>query len=126
MNKHLRNHVATLFLLAPIAATITALPATALAQNAPTEVRSVQVRSDAGLEPGARLTIRVVGTPGARAVVRVRGVRDRIELKEVNRGLYVGRYVVKRSDRIEDDGEVRATLRVGNRAGEANYTLAEV
>ena len=58
--------------------------------------------------------------------MRIAGVRDRIELREVSRGLYVGRYVLKRADRVEDDAEVRAILRAGNRTGAANYALADV
>jgi hypothetical protein len=126
MNKHLRNHVASLFLLAPSAAMLAALPATALAQSVSPEVRSVEIRSDNGLEPGARLTLRVTGSPRARAVVRIDGVKDRIELREVSRGLYIGRYTLKRGERVAGDADVRATLRADNRAGAANYTLADV
>lgn len=126
MKKHFRNHVASLFLMVPCALAIVASPATALAQSVSPEVRSVEVRSDGDLEPGTRLTFRVVGTPRARAVLRISGLRERIELREVARGLYVGRYVLKRGDRIESDSEIRAVLRSDNRSGAATYTLAEV
>jgi hypothetical protein len=126
MKKHLRNHVASLFLLAPCAVALVATPTIALAQSASPEVRSLEVRSDGEMEPGARLTFRVVGTPRARAVVRIGGIRERIELREVSRGLYIGRYRVKPGDRVESDSEVRAILRAENRSGSAEYTLAEV
>jgi len=126
MKKHLRNHVASLFLLVPSAVALVATPTMALAQSASPEVRSLEVRSDGEIEPGARLTFRVVGTPRARAVVRISGIRERIELREVSRGLYIGRYRVKPGDRVESDSEVRAILRTENRSGSAEYTLAEV
>ena len=126
MKKHLCNHVASLFLLVPCAGALVAAPTMALAQSASPEVRSLEVRSDGEIEPGARLTFRVVGTPRARAVVRISGIRERIELREVSRGLYIGRYRVKPGDRIENDSEVRAILRAENRSGAAEYTLAEV
>jgi hypothetical protein len=126
MKKHLRNHVASLFLLVPSAVALVAAPTMALAQSASPEVRSLEVRSDGEIEPGARLTFRVVGTPRARAVVRIGGIRERIELREVSRGLYIGRYRVKPGDRIENDSEIRAILRAENRSGSAEYTLAEV
>lgn len=126
MKKHLRNHVASLFLLVPGAMALVAAPTLALAQSVSPEVRSLEVRSDGEIEPGARLTFRVVGTPRARAVVRISGLRERIELREVSRGLYIGRYRVKPGDRIQNDSGVRAVLRAENRSGSAEYTLAEV
>lgn len=126
MNKHLRNHVASVFLLAPCTMAILAAPTMAFAQNASPEVRSLQVRSDGEIEPGARLTFRVVGTPRANATIRIRGLRERIELGEVSRGVYVGRYRVQPGDRIENGSEVRAILRANNRSGSAEYTLGEV
>ena len=126
MNRHLRQHVAAWLLLVPGTVAVVAFPATVLAQAATPEVSSVQVRTDAGLQPGARLLFRVSGTPGARAVVRIAGIPTRIELREVARGTYIGRYVLKRSDRVDDNAEVRALLRVGNRTGTSDYTLAQV
>lgn len=126
MNKHLRNHVASLFLLVPCAVTLVAAPATALAQSASPEIRSLQVRADGEIRPGARLTFRVEGTPRARAMVRISGMRGRVELREVSGGLYIGRYTVRPGDRIDSDSEVRAVLRARNRSGSAEYTLAEV
>ncbi len=126
MNKHLRNHVASVFLLVPCTMALLAAPTIALAQNVSPEVRSLEVRSDGEIEPGARLTFRVVGTPGAAATVRIRGLRERIELREVSRGVYVGRYRVQRGDRIDNDSNVRAILRAENRSGSGEYTFAEV
>lgn len=125
MKKEIRNSLASAFLLLPAAASLLALPSTALAQRATPELRSLQVTADDGLEAGSTLTITLLGTPRLEASVRIRGMRDNIELTETERGVYVGRYTIKRSDRIEGDEEVRATLRQGNRTASANYTLAE-
>lgn len=118
-----RHHVAALFLLAPAAATFTALPATALAQEATPQLSSLQVSSDNGINPGSRLQLTVRGTPGSRAFVRIRGVRDRIELTETARGIYTGRYVISTDDRIDPGDPIRATLRRGNRTVTASYDI---
>ena len=123
MKKQLRNQVAALFLLAPAMFTFTALPATALAQPAAPEVRSLDVSSDFGVTPGSRLRFRLEGSPRAQASIRIRGVQSNIPLREVEPGVYVGRYVVTRNDRIEDQAPVRAILRHGNRTVSANYTV---
>lgn len=122
MKAQLRNHVAAAFLLAPVALTFSALPATVAAQQA-LEVRSLEVQSDAGLAPGSRLRFRMEGTPRAQASVRIRGVQSSIALREIERGLYVGRYVVTRADRIEPGAPIRAALRNGNRTATAQYTV---
>lgn len=125
MKAQLRNQVAALFLLAPAALTFTALPTAAIAQPATPEVRSLEVTSDDGVDPGSRLHFRLEGTPRAKATVRIRGVRPIIPLREVERGVYVGRYTVARADRIEEGAPIRASLRHGNRTGSASYTVPE-
>jgi hypothetical protein len=122
MKAHLRNYVTALFLLAPVAATFTALPTSAIAQQ-PLEVRSLEVHSDSGVQPGSRLRIRMEGTPRAQASVHIRGVRGNIALREVERGLYVGRYVVTRADTIEPGAPIRANLRRGNHVAMAEYNV---
>lgn len=123
MKAQLRNQVAALFLLAPVAFTITALPSAALAQPATPEVRSLEVNSDHGVAPGSRLRFRLEGSPRAQASVRIRGVQNSIPLREAQPGVYVGRYVVTNRDRIEDQAPIRAILRHGNRTVAANYTI---
>lgn len=119
----LRNQITALFLLAPAAFTLTALPASALAQQATPEVLSLQVNSDNGVSPGSRLRFTLQGSPGARASVRIRGVREPIKLNETSPGVYRGRYVVGNDDRIEPGDPIRATLRRGNRAVTASYDI---
>jgi hypothetical protein len=123
MKAQLRNQVAALFLLAPAAVTFTALPSTVAAQAATPQVHSFQVASDHGLEPGSRLQFTLQGTPNARASIRIRGARDPIPLAETSRGIYTGRYVINRADRIDEDSQIRAILRRGNLRVAASYSF---
>jgi hypothetical protein len=123
MKAQLRNQVAALFLLAPAAITFTALPTAAIAQTATPEVSSLDVTSSDGLNPGSRLHFRMRGSPQAQASVRIRGVEGNIALREVERGIYVGRYVINRGDRIEPGSPIRAIMRNGNRTVTASYNI---
>ena len=86
-------------------------------------MRSLEVQTDGGVAPGSRLRIRMEGTPHAQASVHIRGVRGQIALREVERGLYVGRYVVTRNDDIEPGAPIRARLSRGNRSAVAEYNV---
>jgi hypothetical protein len=125
MKTQLRSQVAALFFLAPAALTVSVLPATAMAQPAALEVRSLEVNSDFGIKPGSRLRLRMEGTPRTEATVRIRGVQSPIVLREVEPGIYVGRYLITRADRIEDGAPIRAVLRSGNRTTTATYNVPE-
>lgn len=125
MNSYLRNHVAAAFLLMPVAATIMALPLTAQAQPATPEVEAMEVTSDGGLHPGAQLKFKVEGTARGRASIRIRGVGRNIPLREVERGVYVGRYTIGRNDRISEASTIRAMIRSRNRTAVASYTFPE-
>lgn len=125
MKAQLRNHVAALFLLAPAAVTLAALPSAAMAQAATPEVFSLQVTSDNGLAPGSRLAFTMRGTPHARASIRIRGAQAMIPLAETQPGIYRGRYIVSRNDHIEGGDPIRAILRRGNRTVTASYTVPE-
>ncbi|MEO7242523.1 MAG: hypothetical protein ABIW85_06380 [Variovorax sp.] len=125
MQTHIRNHVAALFLMLPTAVAFVVLPATAVAQPAAPELRSVEISADGDLDPGSRLSIRVVGTPRGQARLRIGGVRESIALREVRPGVYIGRYTIKRRDRIDDDSQVRAILRSAGRTAAADYTITD-
>ena len=125
MNKQLRNYVASALLLLPAAATLVALPSTAMAQAAP-EVRALDATADGRIEPGTMITFTLEGTPRSQASVRIRGMRENITLRETQRGIYVGRYTIKRGDRIDADSKVRASLESGGRVASANYDLDEL
>jgi hypothetical protein len=124
MKAQLRSTALAVCLLGPAAVTMSALPTVAMAQATP-EVQSLDVRADGPLQPGGRLRLRMEGTPHARAMVRIRGVRDSIALREVERGVYVGRYVITRADNIEPGAPIRAILRSGNRTAVAEYNVPD-
>ena len=123
MKTHIRNHIAAMFLLMPAASVMLAVPASALAQPAQPELRSLEVASDDGLNPGATLDFTVEGTPRGQASIRLRGVPRNIVLKETARGIYTGSYTLRRQDRITESSGVRATLRMRNRSVIADYSL---
>ena len=123
MKAQLRNHVAALFLLAPAAITMAALPSAVSAQPASPEVYSLEVTSDRGLRPGSRLQFKLKGTPQARASIRIRGTQAMIPLAEAARGTYTGRYIVTRDDRIKEGDAIRAIMRRGNRTVTASYNV---
>ena len=125
MKTHIRNHLAALLILLPTTVTLLAAPSAALAQPARPELRSVEITSDGDLVAGTRLRIRAEGTPRGQAMLRIRGVRDNIALREMRPGVYVGRYTIKRSDRISDESPVRATLRAEGRTAVASYSVGE-
>ncbi|MGQ2978670.1 MAG: Ig-like domain-containing protein [Polaromonas sp.] len=123
MKTQLRNHIAAMFLWLPAASVMLAVPVSALAQPAQPELRSLQVATDDGLNPGATLTFTVEGTPRAQASLRLRGAPRNIVLKETSRGIYTGSYTLRRQDRITESSAVRATLKLRNRSVGADYSL---
>ena len=126
MKNHLRNYVASAMVLLPMAGALVALPTPAMAQPATPEVASLDADADAGLGAGSLLRFRLIGTPKVQASVRIDGLRDAIVLRETAPGVYVGRYTVKRTDRLAPDAEVSANLRRGKRTGSETFTLAQV
>ncbi|MEC5211891.1 hypothetical protein RCH06_000424 [Polaromonas sp. CG_9.5] len=122
MKAYLRNQVAALFILMPVASAMLVLPGTVMAQPA-AELRSLQVTSDDGLRAGAELEFTVEGTPRGQAQLRIPGVPRNIVLKETERGEYTGRYTIRRQDRISPTNPIRATLKVRNRTVASNYSF---
>lgn len=125
MNKQLRTYVTSAMLLLPATVALVAVPTSAMAQPATPEVSSLDTDADAGLQAGSLLRFRLIGTPKVQASVRVRGLRDAVALRETAPGVYVGRYTLKRTDRVTPESEVRAVLKRGNRIGAETFTLAE-
>jgi len=123
MKKQIRNQVAALFLLLPAATALLALPGSVMAQPAAPELRSLQVGTDAGLQPGANLQFTLEGTPRGQLSLTVRGAPRTIVLKETARGVYTGSYTIRRQDRITESSAIRATLKVRNRSIATNYTF---
>lgn len=123
MKHHIRNQVAALFLLLPVATTLLVVPGTVMAQPASPELRSLQVATDDGLKAGADLQFTVEASPRGRVHLKLDGVPRNIVLEETDRGVYTGSYTIRRQDRISESSAVRATLKVRNRTVTSNYTL---
>ncbi|MBY0268642.1 MAG: Ig-like domain-containing protein [Burkholderiales bacterium] len=87
------------------------------------EITRLSVDSDDGLLQGAVLTFTVEGTPRGKASVRISRIEANIPLKEVSRGVYEGRYTIKRKDRINGGSTIRANLKLGNRSTSETYGL---
>jgi hypothetical protein len=126
MKTRLRNYATSALVLLPASFSLLALPASVQAQPASPEIRSLDVEADVGLQPGSRLTFRLVGTPRAEASVRIRGLRENVDLNETAPGVYLGRYTVQRDDQIALDTGLRAMMRNGNRSTVADYELGQV
>lgn len=73
-------------------------------------VDAFDVEQVAQLAEGATLNFSVYGTPDASAMVRIDGAADALMLREVDPGVYEGRYVLGEHDRIALDGRATATL----------------
>ena len=62
------------------------------------------------VRPGDELEFALTGAPSGAARVRVQGVPTSITLTEVRRGVYEGRYTVRRGDRVNRDLDATAFL----------------
>ena len=123
MKVFIRHQVAALFFLLPLAAAISILPVTVMAQPAMPEVQSLQVTSDGGFNSGADLVFTVEATPRGQASVRIRGIQRNIPLKEISRGVYTGEYTLRRQDRVTETSPIRATVKVRNRSASGDYSF---
>lgn len=123
MNAYLRNQVAAVFLLLPVATAMVALPTAAMAQTAAPELRSLHISSDGGLSAGAELGFTVEGSARAQTSIRIDGVNRDIALKETSRGVYTGNYTIMRQDALSQTSPIRVTMQAGNRSTVANYTF---
>ncbi len=71
------------------------------------------------LDSGADLFFSLSANPGAKASVRINGVKGKIALQEVAAGIYEGTYTINNRDRISTNAAVTATVRVGDREASA-------
>jgi len=98
---------------------VTGAPWRSTPGSAPTgvapSIQSFVVAPTSRIEPGAELLFTLVGTPGGNASVRMRGVEGKIFLNEDTAGTYRGSYTIKYRDRVNNDTDVTADLRVGTR-----------
>ncbi len=123
MNVNLRNRVAALFLLLPVATVMAALPSATTAQMAALELHSLQVSSDGGLSAGAQLGFTIEGTPRAQVNIRLDGGNRDIALKETSRGVYSGSYTIMRQDILTQTSAIHAVMQEGGRNIVVNYTF---
>jgi hypothetical protein len=113
MKTQLRNHVAALLLLAPVAATFVATPAVAQQAAAP-RVTGLALNADNGLAPGSVLNVTLNGTPQGLARVHLGGTDITVGLRESGAGRYTGSYTVRRGDRIDPTRLLTARLTRNN------------
>jgi len=122
MKAQLRNHVAALLLLAPVAATFVAQPAAAQQRAVAPQVHGLSVNADEGLSPGSHLALVVEGTPRSRASVHFAGTKIVVALRETQRGVYRGSYTVRRADRIDPTQFMTVRLTRANVTTRHNFT----
>jgi hypothetical protein len=84
-------------------------------------IDSIEVQSDAALEPGSSLRFTVRGTPGGEAHVRLPGADADVVLRETSRGTYTGNYTVRRADQLDPLGSMRSSLTVGPATSVAHH-----
>ena len=84
--------------------------ADAAALAAAVKITRFEVDPATGLAPGADLFFTLSGTPGAKASVRIDGVKGKLSLQEVAAGVYEGTYIIKDRDRILANSKATATL----------------
>ena len=102
--------------LVGISALVFTEPAAAQSSNAAPKISEFYVDSEDQLRVGSTLDFTLEGSSRGVASVRVSGIEARIPLKEVELGVYEGRYTVKAGDRISSTTTARATLKRRNRS----------
>lgn len=73
-------------------------------------IASFTVNAPERARPGDELAFELSGAPAGKARVKVQGVANPIALTEVRRGVYEGRYTLRRSDRVTRDLDATAFL----------------
>jgi outer membrane lipoprotein SlyB len=89
-------------------------PGGTAASNASPVITSFQVDAPPRLAPGAAILFMLSGTPGGSASVRIAGVRGKLDLAEISRGVYEGEYTVKNRDRFAANAVATGNLRLGS------------
>lgn len=67
------------------------------------------------LSGGNDLRFTLIGTPGGKVHLAIKGVKGKVLLPEVNNGHYANTYTIKNRDRITSNSTVTAYLRLGER-----------
>lgn len=86
-------------------------------------IERFDVEPVAELSGGNDLRFTLLGSPGGKVDVTIKGVKGKLFLPEVKSGEYSGVYTIKNRDRITANSAVKANLRVGERV--AGVTLGK-
>ncbi len=105
------NQVATAVLDEPLIGTPRA--SRALPTSTRVRVDRFAIEQPQSLSAGNELRFTLTGTPDAVASVRLAGVRGKVDLNEVRRGVYQGAYVIKQRDRVVSSTAITPYLRQG-------------
>lgn len=82
-------------------------------------IERFDVQPIADLSGGNELKFSLIGTPGGKVDIAIKGVKGKILLPEVNNGEYTNTYTIRNSDRVAPNSVVTANLRVGERISSA-------
>jgi len=77
-------------------------------------IRGFDVAPVGQLTAGQDLLFTMYGSPGGTATVQIGGATGRLQLDEIEAGVYEGTYSISARDRISRDSTATANLRVGN------------
>jgi outer membrane lipoprotein SlyB len=80
--------------------------------TAQSRITAFDIDAPANVRPGDELKLTMTGAPGGSARVALQGVDRDIALPEVRRGVYEGRYTVRRADRLPTALQATAYLMV--------------
>jgi hypothetical protein len=78
------------------------------------QIDSFTVNSVNQLAPGTELVFILEGTPGSRASLTLSGVATNLPMREIEPGVYQGRYTIRSRDKISANTIVRANLQRGD------------
>lgn len=79
------------------------------------KIERFDVEPSAYLSGGNDLRFTLIGTPGGKAHLTIKGVKGKVLLPEVRNGHYANTYTIKNRDRITSNSTVTANLRLGER-----------
>jgi hypothetical protein len=79
------------------------------------EIDNFTVNSVAQLTPGTELLFTLQGTPNSNATLTIGNLVTNIPMREVEPGVYQGRYTIRNQDQISENTVVRANLQRGDR-----------
>jgi hypothetical protein len=84
-------------------------------QTSGLQITSFTVEPIEELAPGDELVFNLEGTPRSRATITIGNTVRNLPMREIEPGVYEGRYIIRSRDRISENTRVQATLRRGDR-----------